>query len=83
MTPTLDTGPAMCGSLGRGRTTSSRAGADLGWSSDSFVIVALIIRSSDSVHRASPLYLWQLRYVGFTRLVGFNFGHIQKVIFVV
>ena len=34
MTPTLDAALLMCGSPERGRATSSRAGADLGQSSD-------------------------------------------------
>ena len=37
MTPTLDVALLMCGSPERGRATSSRAGADLGRTSDSRV----------------------------------------------
>ena len=37
MTPALDAALLMCGSPGRGRTISSRAGADLSGTSDSRV----------------------------------------------
>ena len=37
MTPTLDAALLMCGSPGQGRTTSSKAGADLGRMLDSRV----------------------------------------------
>ena len=43
MTPTIDAALLICGSLGRGRTTSSRAGVN-------HLLVG-------SVHRAFPLYL--------------------------